>query len=238
MPIGILSSIGDTTISIVVPDASTVFDLHAALGSPTEPVLYSLTVLSGYLIGSTGTLLPSIDASTGMHADSVGYWTNEGRISAAGGWGGAGLPVTGTSGAGGGGGGAGDFVGVGGSGDPDGTDGDSGTATAGGNGGANFGLTIIGISGEPGGDAIWVNHQITIANGSGEIWGGGGGGAAGFGGFAPGAGGANGLPGVDAGTSSSKGGVAGNSVRLISGAPAPVFMSGGADPNLKGAVGA
>lgn len=246
MPVGILVGMIDTTVSIVVPDGAAGFDLHAALGSPSVPLLYNLTIPSGNEVGAPDQATPAIDAS-GLHADSIGYWINEGRVAGAGGAGGDALPASGTSGAGGGGGGAGDVVGTGGTGDPNGSNGADGTATAGGSGGGSV-LNIIGAfssdNAADGGAAVWLNHQIYIDNGSGEIWGGGGGGVGGWadailGVISGGDGGTPGNPGLKpSGLVPYTPGSGGHAIKLIGGASAPVFSSGDSSPNVEGTVGA
>ena len=199
-----------------------------------------------------------------MHIDSTAVWVNAGRASATGGAGGTGgndtTEPTFDDGGGGGGGGAGHVPGAAGTGPDDGTDGVIGDDTSSGAGpfsggaggttdyaGSRLTIEVGAMNGADGGDAIHLNHAVTIVNANGEIWGGGGGGAGGwsFNGDYGRHGGAGGAPGVagalgtDIDTVSaewSSGGAAGYAIRL-SGNGAVTWVSGENSPNVEGTVG-
>lgn len=234
-------------------------DLFAALGSPAGPVVYEFYVAAGVALGAPDVTTPALDA-TGFHADTVGYWFIDplGEIQGHGGVGGVGSdPESNPGGGGGGGGGAGRLVGTGGAAGGDlgvaGSDGDLvGGGGAGGATDTSDPVTFLTVGdGGVGGDAVHLNHAVTIAN-AGAIWGGGGGGAGGwYQGTLPPAYGRNGGAGGDAGLSGnfgtqigtvlgdlSFGGDAGWAIRY-SGSGGTTFspVAGGLDPLLKGVVG-
>lgn len=167
-------------LTLVLDSANTTYDLAAALGNPSGAVFYTLIVPSGVVRGAPDASNPAIDAS-GLHVDSEGFWIVEGDVYGAGGAGGghtAGVFPLGFS-PGGGGGGAGTEIGSGGTAVGAGTNGSDGTATTGGSGGsnnaANASIAALVVA-ENGGDAIALNHSVTVLV-TGSIRGGGGGGS-------------------------------------------------------------
>ena len=247
MPIPGLTGGGRLPMVVVTAGAGG-FDVAAALGNPSGAVRYNLVIPAGVAAGGS----PGIDAETGMHVDSVGYWINLGIVGGDGGAGGAG----GTAGGAGAGGGAGHTKGAGGAGGGAGTSGADGEDvsagaapyTGGAGGVTDFPtLSVSGAgNGADGADAIALNHAITLVNASGEIIGGGGGGAGGwhnlFFGRHGGAGGdaaADGALGTEIGSvvgEVTSVGVAGFAIRY-SGNGSATFLSGDSSPNVEGTVG-
>lgn len=229
---------------LVLTSANATYDVAAALGNPSGAVFYTLIVPSGVTRGAADASSPAIDAS-GLHADSEGYWIVDGDVIGAGGDGGdgqgyfqAGPPFAGDIGCGGGGGGAGLPAGAAGAGYQNGTNGSAGSTwptTTGGAAGANSDNASNGtqaaVAATAGGDAIRLNHAVTIEF-SGNIGGGGGGGAPGTSAFgvtlSPGAGGDLGVAG--GGTS---GGAAGYAIRYSGSGNATINGAG----TLYGTVG-
>lgn len=241
--------------TVVVPAGNGGFDVAAALGNPSVPLTYRLFCAPLAAIGAPDNATPAIDA-TGMHVDSVGFWFRNGaEIQGAGGEGGkgaVGIAAPTVGGGGGGGGGAGRLIGAGGlKGADQGTDGSDGDLV--GNGGAGGttssadGVIVDIYDGTDGGDAIQLNHAVTIDNGAGEIWGGGGGGAGGWyllttGGRHGGAGGDSGQPGelgtqIDSVFSELTAPGAGGYAIRYSGSGAAVFSGAGPGPDIQGTVG-
>lgn len=181
MPVGLITnSSAGGFIRRISANTSNV-DLHALFGSPSVAIEYTLIITAAATVSSSTAAGVSIDA-TGFDSSSVGVWEVDGDITGAGGDGGdgGGLGGFGAFAGGGGGGGGGAVVGTGGSGHESADDGDDGTATDGGAGGASVAdaasnpLTGA-LAGEAGGDAVQINHPITVTL-SGTIAGAGGGG--------------------------------------------------------------
>ncbi len=240
---GMPSGAAGTGASAVVYDASVNdVDVFADAGSPGGVVTLIIHVESGVLIGSTDSTTPAMDVS-GFAAGSDITLNNEGRIYGKGGDGGRGgnIGIDPDFVGAGGGGGAGNTVGIGGIATAPATAGVNGTTLLGGAKGSNSTTTsppseTLGL-GEAGADA--VNHgslDMTVTNGSGEIWGAGGGGF----GASPtpgsfhlgGNGGDTATDGELGGPSPS--GLAGFAFR---GSGTITFVSGGSSPELKGNIG-
>ena len=181
MPVGLITNSGGGLSRVITASTSNV-DLFALFDSPASAVAYTVIIPSGVTVGSSSTSGVSIDA-TGFNSSSSGIWSVAGDIIGAGGDGGdgGGLHGGGVFAGGGGGGGAGvTKVGVGGSGHLTASDGSDGTATTGGAGGASIvdtdsESTLAATEGVVGGDAIHINHPITVVL-LGTIGSGGGGG--------------------------------------------------------------
>lgn len=180
MPVPGLSGGGGGLTYVISANAAEV-DLFAAFGSPSGPVHYTLMIPAGVTVSALAAANAAIDA-TGFDPASVGRWFVAGDITGAGGDGGDGGGLGGFSSfaGGGGGGGGGAVVGAGGSGYLTANDGADGTATNGGAGGASVAdgasdPLFEALDGEAGGDAVQINHPITVIR-SGTIAGAGGGG--------------------------------------------------------------
>lgn len=215
-------------------------DVFARLGSPSDVFVGSVYVAPSITIGSASSANPAM-SFIGFAAGSHFQVVNEGTISGAGGNGGNGGNGLGTPptdvGAGGGG-GAGSVPGTGGSAAAPATAGANGTALLGGaHGTSGVGAApfLMTTEGEDGGDAIEISGiTLSIANATGNIFGGGGGGV---GGFEPNPTLADGSNGGGIGEDCEHiaflaSGFAGYAIR---GAGA-TFVSGGSPPNVKGIV--
>lgn len=185
MPVGMLTNSGAGPVSRIIAVNTADVDLHALFGSPSIDIKYTLVIPSGVTVSSSASTTPSLDA-TGFTTGTIGTWVVDGDITGAGGAGGDGelAELLLFSFGGGGGGGAGAIVGAGGTGVSPATDGADGTATTGGAGGlTSFGLGAgneESTDGVDGGDAVQLNHVVTVVL-SGTIAGaGGGGGGAAF----------------------------------------------------------
>ena len=184
MPVGLITNSGGGIPSVTITENTQNVDLAALFGNPSGKIVYRLVIDSGVTVSSSASSSPSLDAS-GLDSESIGTWVVDGDITGAGGAGGAGLNSSSLEYLGGpGGGGAGADVGAAGT-----TVGATltltatdGTATTGGAGEDSVDGVSFGDDGQPsleegfsGGDAIAVNHVITIEL-AGTIAGGGGGG--------------------------------------------------------------
>ena len=234
-------------------------DVFADAGSPAGRVDITVRVGAGVLIGASTTAAPAMTFA-GFTSGSTFRLDNQGSIVGAGGDGGdAGAVGDNDKIGGGGGGGAGIVVGTGGAGHAaaptqagaNGTDKDGGGLgkAPGIDLGSGVPINLAATDGTVGGTAIDIGaHDITIDNGLGEIFGGGGGGGGGkghgtvannFGGD----GGGPGEAGLDGGENPSPGaldfttsGVGAAAGAAIVGSGTIIWVAGGTNPNVKGAI--
>ncbi len=213
-------------------------DIFAAMNSPSYIITGNVLIRTGVIIGSSDTAIAAMFFD-GFAAGSVFHIFNDGRIAGRGGDGGDGEIGVGNFYGGGGGGGGGKDVGVGGAATAPGTAGVNGTATAGGVGGTSD----VGAPGPeiqrtaPGDGGPAISHgafELTITNGSGEIWGGGGGGAAGGFVFLPLDGEDGSAPGDSSSFTSTY--FAGFSGKAVAGTGDITWVSGESGPNVKGDI--
>lgn len=201
LQLGLLMSItsklilGSNTV-VLNSSANATVDLAALLHNPIAPLSYQLLVSAAVLRGATDTTLPAIDAQLGV-SGAKGYWFIYGDVYGAGGDGGDAEIMDHSSPllsyfTGAGGGGAGAPAGIAGApvaGHPL-TNANNGTTTTGGTGGVGEVTThepatfdpvftpVIWRPGGVGGDAVWLDHEVTALV-FGNLRGGGGGGDSG-----------------------------------------------------------